>query len=82
MAVVDVFHWEYIQCIAQACKAMTKVTEEQLVFRTGVTDETRVAWLEIDVKAKLAGECEEQRHIIKKSTCNEAIKIVISSKET
>lgn len=41
MAVLDVFHWEHIQGIAKACKKMTKVTEEQLGFRTGITDE---AW--------------------------------------
>lgn len=45
---------------------MTKVTKEQLGFRTGIIDETGVAWLEIYVKAKLAGECEEQRHMKKK----------------
>lgn len=44
---------------------MTKVTEGQLGFRTGVTNETWVVWFEISVKAKLAGECEEQRQIKK-----------------
>lgn len=63
MAVLDVLHWKHIRCIAEACKEMTKVTKEQLGFRTDIIDETGVAWLEIYVKAKLAGECEEQRHM-------------------
>lgn len=46
MAVLDVFHWEHNQCIAEACKDTTKVTEEQLGFRTDITG---VAWLEIFV---------------------------------
>lgn len=67
MAVLDVFHWEHKQCIAEACKDTTKVTEEQLGFRTDITDETGVACLEIYVKVKLSGDCEEQRHVIKKA---------------
>lgn len=72
MAVLDVFHWEHIQGIAKACKKMTKVTEEQLGFRTGITDEAGVAWLGICMKDKLAGECEKQRHVKKSMYSNKA----------
>lgn len=51
---------------------MTEVTEEHLGFRTGITDETGEAWLEVYVKAELEGECEKQRHIIKKLMCFKA----------
>lgn len=74
---VCISRWLFLMCFigniisALQRHAKTQQKWQKSSWALGLTSLMKlgVAWLEIYVKVKLSGDCEEQRHVIKKSMC-------------